>query len=68
MWPLRVGAGQTQPSSGFSAASQRDPRMALTRGVIGSYSAVGRPSIDPEVVLAAQLTSEQATPTAMSLS
>ena len=34
-WPLRVCAGHTKPSSGFPAASQRDPSTARTRGVIG---------------------------------
>jgi len=36
MWPLRVGAGHTQPSAGFPARSQRLSRVARTLGVIGS--------------------------------
>src|ERR1041385_5743968 len=35
IWPLRVFAGHTQPSEGFLAASQRNSRIARTRGVIG---------------------------------
>jgi hypothetical protein len=35
MWPLRVGAAHTQPSSGFLAISQRVSRIFLSRGVIG---------------------------------
>ena len=36
MWPLRVAAVHTQPSSGFPAPIQRASRTALTRGVIGT--------------------------------
>src|SRR5438445_6021654 len=35
-WPLRVGAGHTQPSTGFPAASQRASSMVLTLRLIGS--------------------------------
>ena len=35
MWPLIVGAGQTQPSTGFPARSQRPSSVLLTLGVMG---------------------------------